>query len=198
MKHTLPTAVMKQLKPAISILWVMALITGGIYPLLITGLAQLFFPHQSNGSLLVQNDRIIGSELIGQQFDQPQYFWGRLSATAGTAYNASASGGSNFSVLNPALEEQVTARISALKAVDPENSQSIPVDLVTASASGLDPHISVASAYYQAARIANAHQLSLDQVTTLIEQYTHPRIFAVLGEKTINVLEINLALDAIQ
>lgn len=189
---------MIQLRSAIALLLIMTLITGVVYPLLITGLAQLFFPRQSNGSLLVQNDQIIGSELIGQQFDQPQYFWGRLSATAGTPNNASASGGSNFSVLNPALEEQVTARISALKAVDPENSQSIPVDLVTASASGLDPHISVGSAYYQAARIANARQLSLNQVTTLIEQYTNPRIFGVLGEKTINVLEINLALDAIQ
>ena len=175
MKHTLTTVVMKQLKPAISILWVMVLITGGIYPLLITGLAQLFFPHQSNGSLLVQADRIIGSELIGQQFDQPQYFWGRLSATAGTPYNAAASGGSNYSVLNPALQTRVEQLISALEAAHPENAEPVPVDLVTASASGLDPHISVASAYYQAARIANARQLSLDQITTLIDQYTHPR-----------------------
>ena len=189
---------MIQLRSAIALLLIMALITGVVYPLLITGLAQLFFPHQSNGSLLVQNDQIIGSELIGQYFDQPQYFWGRPSATSGMPYNAAASGGSNYSVLNPALQARVEQRLSELKVTDPENSEPVPVDLVTSSASGLDPDISVAAANYQASRIAKARNLTLDQVKILIQQYTHPRIFGVLGEKTINVLEINLALDAIQ
>ena len=189
---------MKQLRPALMILIIFAVITGVIYPTLITGLAQLIFPHQANGSLIVQNGQIVGSELIGQQFDAPKYFWGRLSATTNEAYNASASGGSNYSVLNPALQKQVEARLAALKAADPENVLPVPVDLVTASGSGLDPDISVEAAAYQAARVAKARGLSLDQVNALIQENTRNRILGFLGEKTVNVLELNLALDKIQ
>lgn len=188
----------RQIKPALIILLTFTILTGIIYPLIISGLVQVIFPHQANGSLIKSNNQTIGSELIGQQFNEPQYFWGRLSATSVEEYNASASGGTNFSVLNPKLQVQVEARLSALKAADPINTQPIPVDLVTASASGLDPNISVAAAEYQAGRVAKARGLSLDQVNVLIQKYTHDRIFGILGEKTINVLEINLALDEIQ
>ena len=169
---------------------IFTVITGVLYPLLVTGLAQVIFPHQANGSLIIQNGQTIGSELIGQQFDDPKYFWGRLSATSGEPYNASASGGSNFSVLNPLLQDQVKARILALKEADPGNVQPVPADLVTASASGLDPDISVAAAEYQAARVARIRGLSLDQVNAYIAKYTRGRIFGILGEKTVNVLEI--------
>ena len=189
---------MKQIKPALVLLIIFTVITGVLYPLLVNGLAQVIFPHQANGSLIVQNGQTIGSELIGQQFDDPKYFWGRLSATSGEPYNASASGGSNFSVLNPLLQDQVKARILALKEVDPGNMQPIPADLVTASASGLDPDISVAAAEYQAARVARIRGLSLDQVNAYIAKYTRGRIFGILGEKTVNVLKLNLALDEIQ
>jgi K+-transporting ATPase ATPase C chain len=141
---------------------------------------------------------VVGSALIGQQFDQPKYFWGRLSATSGEPYNASASGGSNFSVLNPSLQSEVETRIASLKAADPNNTQPIPVDLVTSSGSGLDPDISVAAANYQAPRVARVRGLNLDQVNALIRQNTHGRIFGFLGEQTVNVLELNLALDKIQ
>lgn len=188
----------KQIRPALTILATFAVITGIFYPLLITSMAQIIFPDQANGSLINQNGQIVGSKLIGQQFDSTQYFWGRLSATASTSYNASASGGSNYSVLNPELQNQIVTRLSALKAAYSENTLPVPVDLVTASASGLDPDISVAAAEYQAARIAKARGLRLDQVNALIQEYTHDRIFGILGEKTINVLEINLALDEIQ
>lgn len=189
---------MKQIKPALVLLIVFSIITGLLYPALITGVAQLLFPGQANGSLITQNGLVVGSELIGQQFDQPQYFWGRISDTSGVAYNASASGGSNYSVLNPALETQVKERLAALKAADPNNTLPVPVDLVTASASGLDPDISVAAAEYQAARVAKARGLGLNQVDALISQYTRGRILGFLGEKTVNVLELNLALDKIQ
>lgn len=186
------------IRPALTILITLAVITGVIYPLLITGLAQVFFPNQANGSLINQNGQTVGSELIGQQFDDPKYFWGRLSDTSGNPYNASASGGSNYSVLNPDLRAQVKDRIADLKAADPNNNQPIPVDLITASGSGLDPNISVAAAEYQAARIARVRGLNLDQVNALIQEYTHDRILGIFGEKTVNVLEINLALDALQ
>jgi K+-transporting ATPase ATPase C chain len=188
----------KQLKPALVLLLVFTLITGILYPTLITGLAQWIFPAQANGSLITQDGKVVGSALIGQQFDQPKYFWGRLSATSGEPYNASASGGSNLSVLNPALQTEVETRLAALKAADPTNSAPVPVDLVTSSASGLDPDISVAAANYQAARVAKTRGLSLDQVTTLIQQNTHGRMLGFLGEATVNVLELNLALDKIQ
>ena len=189
---------MKQIKPALVLLIIFTVMTGVLYPLLVNSLAQVIFPHQANGNLIVQNGKTIGSELIGQQFDDPKYFWGRLSATSGEPYNASASGGSNFSVLNPLLQDQVKARILALKEADPGNVQPIPADLVTASASGLDPDISVAAAEYQAARVARIRGLSLDQVNEYIAKYTRGRIFGILGEKTVNVLKLNLALDKIQ
>jgi potassium-transporting ATPase KdpC subunit len=188
----------KQLRSALFIMIFFIFFTGLVYPLFITGVSQVLFSQQANGSLIEKDDQTIGSELIGQQFDQPQYFWGRLSATSGVAYNASASGGSNFSVLNPNLENQVQLRLTALKEAEPDNTQPIPVDLVTSSASGLDPNISVASAEVQAARIAEARGLTLEQVHALIQNYTHNRLLGILGEKTINVLEINLALDEIQ
>lgn len=189
---------MTQIRPALVMLIVFSVITGVLYPLLVTGLAQLIFAHQANGSLITQNGHTVGSDLIGQQFDEPQYFWGRLSATSGVPYNASASGGSNFSVLNPLLQDQVEARILALKEADPGNVQPVPADLVTASASGLDPNISVVAAEYQSARVARLRGLSLDQVNAYIVKYTRGRIFGILGEKTVNVLELNLALDEIQ
>lgn len=173
------------------------LITGVIYPLTVTGIAQAFFPHQANGSVIVIDGKAYGSELIGQQFDDPKYFWGRLSA-AREAYNASASSGSNYGPLNPALTDMAQARIDALKAADPENSLPIPVDLVTASGSGLDPHISVASALYQVHRVASARGLSEADVVALVEKFTDGRQFGFLGEPRVNVLLLNLALDGIQ
>jgi potassium-transporting ATPase KdpC subunit len=189
---------LKQLKPALIIFALLTVITGVIYPLLITSVVQLFFSHQANGSLIINDGNVVGSKLIGQQFDQPQYFWGRLSATGSYPYNAAASGGSNFSVLNETLQKQVEARLAALKAADPGNTQPVPVDLVTASGSGLDPHISIAAALYQVGRVARVHGLTLDQVTNLVNQYTEPRQLGFLGEPRVNVLELNLALDRIQ
>lgn len=186
------------IRPAITILLMMTLLCGIIYPLLITGLAQLIFPKQANGSLITVNGQVVGSELIGQQFDQPQYFWGRLSATSGSPYNASASSGSNFGVLNPDLEKAVNERIAALKSSDPENAALIPVDLVTASASGLDPDISIAAARYQAARVAKARKLDINSVYALIDKYTTHRWLGIFGEPIVNVLKLNLALDALQ
>jgi K+-transporting ATPase ATPase C chain len=188
----------KQIRPAVVLLLIFTVLTGLIYPLCVTGRAQLTFPKQANGSLIVSNGQVVGSSLIGQEFEEPQYFWGRLSDTAEPPYNASASGGSNYSVLNPKLEAAAEERVQALKAADPENSLPIPVDLVTSSGSGLDPNISVAAAEYQAARVARARNLSLDQVNTLIKKYTHGRILGFLGEKTVNVLELNLALDGLK
>jgi K+-transporting ATPase ATPase C chain len=164
----------------------------------LTGLAQLIFPHQANGSLIVENGQTVGSELIGQSFDDPKYFWGRLSATGPFPYNAAASTGSNLGPTNSVLTETVQARITALKATDPQNSQPIPVDLVTASGSGLDPHISVAAALYQVPRVARARGMSEDAVRLLVDQYTKGRQLGFLGEPRVNVLMLNLALDAIK
>lgn len=189
---------MKQLRPAIALLLTLSILTGIAYPLLITGMAQLFFPDQANGSLIIRNGQILGSSLIGQQFNDPKYFWGRPSATADMPYNASSSGGSNLSVLNPDLVKQVADRLQALVKADPANRQPVPVDLVTSSASGLDPDISVAAAEYQASRVAKARSLDLDQVNTLILQYTRGRILGILGEKTVNILDLNIALDALK
>jgi K+-transporting ATPase ATPase C chain len=197
---------MKQLlRPAITLLALFTLITGVIYPLIVTGIAQLIFPHQANGSIILAEDgKALGSELIGQQFDDPKYFWGRLSATGTFPYNAfnaenlTASSGSNYGPMNPALMDMVQARIDALKAADPENTLSIPVDLVTASGSGLDPHISVASALYQVHRVASARGWSEAEVTSLVEKYTEGRQFGFLGEPRVNVLLLNLALDGLQ
>jgi len=184
-----------QLRPAITLLALLTVITGVIYPITVTGLAQVIFPHQANGSLIVIDGKTYGSELIGQQFDDPKYFWGRPSAAA---YNAAASSGSNLGPMNPSLEEAVQARIDALHAADPNNPLPISVDLVTASASGLDPHISVAAALYQARRVASARRWSEAEVISLVEKYTEGRQFGILGEPRVNVLLLNLALDGIQ
>jgi K+-transporting ATPase KdpC subunit len=185
-----------QIRPALIAILIFTLITGVIYPLVVNGVAQLVFPHQANGSLIVHNGKAVGSGLIGQQFDDPKYFWGRLSATGPFPYNAAASSGSNLGPSNPALLDAVKARIGALKAADPTNTQSIPVDLVTASGSGLDPNISVAAALYQVPRVARARGMSEAAVITLVNQYIEGRQFGFLGEPRVNVLELNLALDA--
>lgn len=191
-----------QLKPAIILLALLTLITGVIYPLIITVIAQVAFPNQANGSLIVKDGQPIGSSLIGQAFDEPKYFWGRLSATGTFPYNSfnaealTASSGSNYGPLNPALLEMVQGRIDALKAADPTNTRSIPVDLVTASGSGLDPHISPAAAEYQVARVARSRGLDESVVRQLVNQHTQGRDLGVLGEPRVNVLELNLALDA--
>jgi K+-transporting ATPase ATPase C chain len=190
-----------QLKPAIIILALLTLITGVIYPLTVTVIAQVAFPAQANGSLIMKDGQPIGSRLIGQSFDDPKYFWGRLSATGTYPYNAfnaealTASSGSNYGPLNPALSEMVQGRIDALKAADPDNTQPLPVDLVTSSGSGLDPHISPAAAEYQVARVARARGLGEAVVRQLVAQHTQDRDLGVLGEPRVNVLELNLALD---
>lgn len=174
------------------------ILTGGIYPLLVTGVAQMVLPFQANGSLLVHNGQPIGSTLIGQPFDDPRYFWGRPSATAPFPYNAAASAGSNLGPTNPALVAAVTARMAALQAADPGNTMPIPIDLVTASASGLDPHISVAAANYQVERVAQARGIMPEHVRLLVAEQTEGRQFGLLGDPRINVLALNLALDAVQ
>jgi potassium-transporting ATPase KdpC subunit len=189
----------RQLKIAIIFLVVFTVITGIIYPLVVTGITQVFFNHQANGSMIENdNGQSIGSEFIGQPFNDPKYFWGRLSATFSVPYNASASSGSNYGPDNPALFQAVQERIDALKAVDPDNNQPVPVDLVTFSGSGLDPDISVAAAEYQTARVARYRGLTAEQVSLLVRQYTQGRQFGILGEPRVNVLELNLALDKIQ
>lgn len=184
-----------QLKPSLILLLVFTLITGVIYPLVVTGIAQSIFPSQSNGSLILINGKTVGSELIGQQFNDPKYFWGRLSANG---YNAAASSGSNYGPMNPDLVKAAQARINALKAADPTNALPIPVDLVTASGSGLDPHISVAAALYQVHRVAQARNVSEETVKSLVGNYIDGRQFGFLGEPRVNVLLLNLALDGIQ
>jgi potassium-transporting ATPase potassium-binding subunit len=191
-------ALRKQSRPAIVVFTLLMLLTGFAYPILVTGFAQTLFPHQANGSVIEQNGTVVGSELIGQPFSDPDYFWGRLSATPGFEYNASMSSGSNLGPSNPALTAMVEERIAALHAVDPNNTFPIPSDLVTSSGSGLDPHISVAAAYYQLPRVARERNLSQEEVATLIEDNTDDRVLGVLGEKVVNVLELNLALDAHQ
>ena len=183
------------LKPAIVLLSFFVLLTGVLYPLAVWAVAQGIFPAQANGSLVMRDGQAVGSLLIGQGFDDPRYFWGRPSAVG---YAADASGGSNLGPSNPALQEAVAQRIAALQAADPGNTAPIPADLVTTSGSGLDPHISVASAYYQAGRVARARGLPEAQVDALIERLTLPRQLGFLGEPTVNVLELNLALDGLQ
>jgi K+-transporting ATPase ATPase C chain len=169
--------------------------TGVAYPLLVTGIAQMVFPFQANGSLIVKDGKVVGSALIGQPFDDPRYFWGRPSATNPFAYNAGASSGSNLSPTNPALISAVQGRVDALRAADPGNTAPVPVDLVTASGSGLDPHISPAAALYQASRVARARNLAPDAVRALVERHTERRFLGVLGELRVNVLALNLGLD---
>jgi K+-transporting ATPase ATPase C chain len=187
-----------ELKPAAVMLFALTLLTGLGYPWAVSALAQAFFPDQANGSLIVIGDRAVGSRLIGQPFGDPRYFWGRLSATTPTPYNAGASTGSNLGPLNPALKEAVQARIGALRAADPSNTAPLPVDLVTASGSGLDPHISLAAADYQLRRVAGARGLELAAVERVVSDHTSPRTLGLLGEPTVNVLEVNLALDALK
>lgn len=183
------------IRPAVSLFVVMTLITGVAYPLLVTGVAQIAFPTQAGGSLVLKDGKAIGSSLIGQSFSEPKYFWGRPSATGPMANNASGSSGSNQGPLNPALVDAVKGRVEALRAADPGNAAPVPVDLVTASASGLDPHISVAGANYQAARVARARGVAPEAVQKLIEQHTEGRLLGLLGEPRVNVLALNLALD---
>ena len=185
-------------RPAVVLLALFTVVTGILYPLTVTALAQVVFPGQANGSLIRQGDRVVGSALIGQPFDDPRYFWGRPSATAPVAYNAAASAGSNLGPSNPALVAAVQARVAALHATDPANTQPVPVDLVTASASGLDPHISVAAALYQVSRVAGARGMTDEAVRTLVEQATEGRQLGFLGEPRVNVLKLNLALDAVE
>jgi K+-transporting ATPase ATPase C chain len=189
---------MRQIRYALVFLVLFTVIAGLVYPLVVTGIAQTIFGHQANGSLIATDDGPAGSELIGQPFSDPKYFWGRLSATPSFPYNAAASSGSNYGPANPALLEAVQERIDALKAVDPENDMPIPVDLVTSSASGLDPDISVAAAEYQTSRVARNRGLSQDQVDALVRQFTKGRQFGFLGEPRVNVLQLNLALDRLR
>ncbi len=182
---------------AFRMLVVLSVLTGVAYPLLVTGIAQLAFPWRANGSLLIEDRKVVGSELIGQPFSDPKYFWSRPSATAPQPYNAGASSGSNLGARNPALAEAVTARIKALREADPEATGPVPADLVTASASGLDPHISAAAAEYQIRRVARPAASSPDDLRALVARHTEPPTFGVLGEKRVNVLQLNLDLDRV-
>ncbi|MEP7154746.1 MAG: potassium-transporting ATPase subunit KdpC [Betaproteobacteria bacterium] len=192
----------KQLKPAVLMLLLFTVITGLMYPLLTTGIAQLLFSSEARGSLIEHNGKVVGSALIGQQFTEAKYFWGRLSATGTYAYNAAASGGSNVGPLNPALADSAKARIDALAKADQEaglkNDRAVPVDLVTASGSGLDPHISVASAEFQAARVAKARGLTESKVRDLITAHTEGKWLGLFGDARVNVLKLNLSLDAVK
>jgi K+-transporting ATPase ATPase C chain len=184
------------LRPAVSLFVLLTAVTGIAYPLVVTGIAKVAFPDQAAGSLIVENGKPVGSHLIGQNFTDSKYFWGRPSATSPMPYNATASSGSNQGPLNPALADAVKGRIEALKAADPGNDRPIPADLVTASASGLDPHISPAAAEYQVGRVARARKLPLADVKTLVAQNTEGRQWGVFGEPRVNVVRLNLALDA--
>ena len=187
-----------QLKPAIILLALLTVATGLLYPLAVTMIAQGIFPEQANGSLLVHDGEVVGSALVGQPFDDRRYFWSRPSVTAPYPYNAAASAGSNLGPTNGRLLDDVAARVEALRTADSGNAAPVPVDLVTASASGLDPHVSVASAHYQIARVARVRGLDEEIIAQLVAQYTEPRQFGVLGEPHVNVLRLNLALDALQ
>ncbi|HEY8945835.1 MAG TPA: potassium-transporting ATPase subunit KdpC [Polyangiaceae bacterium] len=188
---------MSQLRPALVLLLLMTLLTGVVYPLLVTGIAQAAFPEKANGSLIRDEGRVRGSALIGQPFDEPKFFWSRPSATS-PAYNGAASSGSNLGPLNPALRNAVKERVEALRTADPGNSAAVPIDLVTASGSGLDPHISPAAAFYQVSRVARVRQLPEARVRRLVEEHVESRELAVLGEPRVNVLLLNLALDKLE
>jgi K+-transporting ATPase ATPase C chain len=186
------------LRPALVLFALLTLLTGVAYPLIVTGIAQAVFPHQASGSLMMRDGKAVGSSLIGQNFSDPKNFWGRPSATGPMPYNAAASSGSNQGPLNPALVEAVKARVQALRAADPKSAAAVPVDLVTASASGLDPHMSPAAARYQVARVAKARGLPLDKVLALVDAQTEYPLFGLIGEPQVNVLKLNLALQALQ
>jgi len=183
-------------RPALVLFVLLSALTGLIYPMAVTGAAKAVFPAQADGSLVVLDGTTVGSKLIGQNFSDPKHFWGRPSATAPQPYNASASGGSNQGPLNPALADAVKARVEALRAADPGNTAPVPVDLVTASASGLDPDISPAAAQYQAARVARVRGMPVEQVDALIARNTEAPMWGLLGESRVNVLALNIALDA--
>ena len=189
---------MRLIRPAASLLVLMTLLLGIAYPLVITGAAKVAFPRQAEGSLIYTDGKLGGSTLIGQGFSDPKYFWGRPSATTPQPYNGLGSTGSNLGPLNPALIDAVKANAKALHDADPDNRLPIPVDLVTASASGLDPEVSVAAVEYQAARVARARHLELTQVEALINAHVRERLFGILGERRVNVLELNLALDRLR
>lgn len=188
---------MKLIRPAVVLFALLTALTGLIYPAVVTGIAQVVFPKQANGSLIIQQDKVLGSSLIGQQFSSNQYFWSRPSATGPMSYNAAASGGANLGPTNSALTEAITARVETLKTAHPEQKGLIPVDLVTTSASGLDPEISPAAALYQLERIAASRNLSSDKVKALIEANTQAKQWGIFGEERVNVLQLNLALDQI-
>ena len=186
---------LQQLRPALVIFTALTLVTGVAYPLAVTGLAKVFFPHQAAGSLIEQNGKVVGSSLIGQSFTDTKYFWSRPSATSPMAYNGAGSSGSNLGPTNPAFLKTVSERVAAMKAAHPAQSNPVPLDLVTASASGLDPHISPAAAAYQLERVASARHLSASQVAQLVSAHTAGAQWGILGEPVVNVLELNLALD---
>ena len=186
---------MSELRPALVVFALLTLVTGIAYPLLVTGLGQAVFGRQANGSLVESGGRAVGSHLLGQPFSSPQYFWGRPSATGPQPYNGAVSSGSNQGPINPALESAVKARIAALRAADPGNDLPVPVDLVTASASGLDPHISPAAAEFQVTRVARERNVPPERVRELVRQASEGRTFGILGEPRVNVLELNLLLD---
>lgn len=188
----------KQLRTACSIFALLTVVTGVVYPLVVTAAARVFFAHRAGGSLIEIDDRRVGSELIGQSFADPRHFWGRPSATGAMPYNASAGSGSNAGPTNPALVEAVQARIAALHAPDPDNQAPVPIDLVTTSGSGLDPHISPAAAYYQVGRVAKARGLGVETVRELVARHVEQPTLGVLGAARVNVLRLNLALDAFQ
>ena len=186
------------IRPAVILFLILTVLTGIVYPFAVTGLAQLLFHDQAEGSLIMADGHVVGSRIIGQSFSDPKYFWSRPSATAPQPYNAIASSASNLGPLNPALTDAIATRIAALKAADPTNSLPIPVDLVTASASGLDPDISIAAARYQAARVARIRGLDPAAVQSLIDAHARGRLLGLIGEPRVNVLELNLALDALR
>ena len=188
---------LKQLRPALTLLLLLTVLLGGIYPLAITAVGKLAFPRQAAGSLLIEQGKLVGSLLIGQNFTDPKYFWGRPSATSPTPYSALASGGSNLGPLNPALVERVRASVKALRDADPGNLEPVPVDQVTTSASGLDPHISPDAARYQIRRIALARHLPVAELALLIAEHQQGRLLGLIGEPRVNVLQLNLALDAL-
>jgi K+-transporting ATPase ATPase C chain len=187
---------MSELRPALIVFALLTVLTGIVYPLIVTGVGQAAFNNRANGSVIQQGERVVGSRLLGQPFASPRYFWGRPSATGPQPYNGAVSSGSNQGPINPSLESAVKDRVAALRAADPGNTAPVPVDLVTASGSGLDPHISPAAAAYQVARVARERNVAEEQVRKLVQQATEGRTFGILGEPRVNVLELNLMLDA--
>jgi K+-transporting ATPase ATPase C chain len=194
----LENAMLRTFKDALLMLVALTVVTGVVYPLIVTGIAQGLFPAQANGSLIERDGKPVGSALIGQPFSDPKYFWSRASATSPMPYNAGASSGSNQGPLNPALADAVKGRVEALRAADPDNKAPVPVDLVTASSSGLDPHITPAAAEYQVARVAKVRGIAPEKLRALVAEHTEGRQLGFLGEPRVNVLKLNLVLDALR